>query len=225
MAKNKEPKTIKISTTMILLFFIIVGTVAAISFMKIQSQQMTTKNVGTSESARTNTGSLKNTITQVKEKNCEDVQVPYDDIEYYTEKEPYSVEECEQEPYSYAIENFIGGSEERNCNWMGLNCDHYYSCSLDIVNHEDKGGTFELQPYIISDQRGQINKPNIQQYVYAESQKTVSFEELIGKDEGARCYYNIKSIPTKQICNTVTKYKTVQKTRTVTKWRTETRCD
>ena len=38
------------------------------------------------------------------------------------------------------------------------------------------------------------------------------------------CTYQVDTIPTKQVCRDVIKYKDVTKTRTVTKYRTEERC-
>ena len=150
-----------------------------------------------------------NVVSDVFE-NCRDVQVPYEEIEYYTETVPYE----EEIPLEYKSEKRDG--------WWGYQCGslvNYKKCyQLEVMNIDAIGGefivncNFETLYKNLGDNQKLYIKPGDTQTFKLEA------DVDIGEDTITRC--NVEP-PTK----TKTRYKDVQRTRTVTKYRTEEKCD
>lgn len=184
---------------------------------------------------------LASQIEELSKETCKDVQVPYDAQETYTEKEPYSKTETyyESEPYVEEVCNNIplayntqsGSCIQYQDNFFANDEPAKYSYTINNLDSAS-GGTFivDIGFYI----GGQLIKEEQSQYIYPSSSKTFYAEKMATIDS---CYFNVKVIPTKQVCEDVTKYhdvqktrqvtdyKTVTKTRTVTKYKTETVCE
>lgn len=150
------------------------------------------------------------------EQICNDVTVPYEDTETYTEKEPFIEQKCTTSDYEYAIENHRIYGEFSGVNYI-------YYATLDIVNQEDKAGTWKIGYTFYGDNT--VTKPTQSVYVYSNSRKTVKFDYDGDYLEDVSGNYNVVEVPERTDCTDVTIYKDVQKTRTVTKYRTEKRCE
>ena len=181
-------------------------------------------------------------IEELSKETCKDVQVPYDAEEEYTEqepylkqeqyyeREPYVVEECESINVVYSkISNFCTGYVD-NMFFEDEPAKH----SITINNKDsEKAGWFYVDMGFYID--GQIVKESQQEYIYPDSSATFYVEQMSA--EVGSCYSETIRVPTKRICEDVTKYqdvpktrevtdyKTVTKTRTITKYRTETVCE
>jgi len=180
-------------------------------------------------------------IEELSKETCKDIQVPYDAEEEYTEQEPYLRTETYYESEPYAEEmceavNLAYNKVNNYCLDMKDNlifADEPAKYSVTINNLDpENGGWFVVDiGFIIA---GQVVKEEQSQYIYPSSSKTFYVEQMATRDS---CYFVVTELPTKQICETVTKYKDVlktrevtdyrevTKTRTVTKYRTETVCE
>jgi len=180
-------------------------------------------------------------IEELSETTCRDVQVPYEDKEAYTEQEPYLrtegyyesepyiVEECEDVALAY---NKVAGSCTQYKDHLFTNDEPAtYSYTINNLDSE-KGGIFIVGiGFRIG---GQLVIEEQSKYIEPSSSHTF-YTEKLAKIEN--CSFSIVSKPTKEICETLTKYqdvlktrevtdyKTVTKYRTITKYRTETVCD
>ncbi|MFQ6121031.1 MAG: hypothetical protein ACE5KE_14245 [Methanosarcinales archaeon] len=174
--------------------------------------------------------------------NCREVQVPYEDIEYYTETVPYTDQECETKTLVYSITDFkVTGScvdyDERCKKYILGICvekeefcvERKTTCSLNLNNLDDERGTWVIRFTLYGD-GSVMEKESVSKFLYPQTsgnvQKTFTLigEEKCNKNQYS-CSYGATNEPTKQICRDVIKYKEVQKSRTVTRYRTETRCD
>lgn len=195
------------------------------------------------------TGNVINTDSGLQaQKNCRDVQVPYDYLEEYQETVPYTDRECETKDLPYSITNFVETSntcneEKKDCKtgFLGVpyDCVSYcvdksISCSLDLNNLDsEESGTWGIRYNFIERGTSNVIKSQDLNYgLYPQTTKLVPGATRIqssGKDGDANknigCSYNVASVPTKQVCRDVTNYKEVTKTRTVTRYRAEQKCD
>ena len=203
----------------LLLVLVIVGSVSLIFY---NNQKTITSNaIKNLEDQLEEQGQLTNEqereLEELAKVTCKDVQVPYDAKEEYTEKEPYSDEVCEDIPLAYnKVKNYCSNYVD---NLIFEDEPAKYSITVNNLDPE-KGGIFIADIGFIID--GQTVKT--EQRVLIEPQSSHSFyaEQMAEVDN---CHFNIKEVPTKQECETVTKYKSVTKYRTITKYRTETICE
>ena len=190
----------------------------------------------------------KRELEELKQVTCRDVQVPYDDLEYYTEQEPYIDTVCENEYLVKSIENFdyLGDTclqEEEECidYFLGVctNKKTYCvkktaSCSLDLRNLDSQeGGTWKIKFDIKDSSKTIIKSSEVSEYLYPQTTETI-YGEITITSEGENgqaniplnwCGYTVLENPEKTVCEDVTKYKTVTKSRTITKYKTETVCE
>lgn len=142
------------------------------------------------------------------------VEVPYTDIEYYMEKEPFTNTTNKQKPLVYNIENTVCSNRVPGLFNSGRPAQVTY-----IVNNLDtEGGTFKFWVGFSVPDGNKIGK-EISNYM--QPQKSAEFtytaDALI-----SGCYYNSVTIPTKTITDTFIDYRDVQKSRSITIYRTET---
>jgi hypothetical protein len=147
------------------------------------------------------------------QQNCKDVQVPYNDIEYYTESEPYTDQECQTKNLVYKV-------EYKQCSPYLLFVPAKSIITVTNLDNEN-GGTFTFWVGFKLKDGNQIGKET-SQYIYPASSADFSYES--NNADIDTCNYNSISIPTKQVCQYVTKFREVQKSRTVVKYKTETQC-
>lgn len=169
-----------------------------------------------------------NSLTSNQNKNCHQVETPYEDqesylkTEYYTESVPYTDQECESKDLVYKKDTGICSNWEDN--WLSDNTPAKYSCV--ITNLDTEGGTFSLE--IGFNVGSEQLKETQSKYIYPQSSETFDVERDSAIDS---CFCRESSIPTKQVCRDVIKYRDVQKERQVydnkpvTKYKTETVCD
>ena len=181
-------------------------------------------------------------------------QEEYMKTEYYTESVPYTDQECENKDIAYSINNFA--YDYNRCNQDREVCNDYFlgicvdsttfcidksvSCNLDLRNLDnEKGGNWVIRFNFYKSGTNNVNKyADVSEYLYAQSTENIVGTVRITSDgeEGDAnkqysCNYNVNSIPTKQVCRDVIKYKDVQRSRQVTaykpvtKYKTETKCD
>jgi len=184
---------------------------------------------------------LESQIEELSQVTCKDIEVPYDAQESYTvqepylrteeysESEPYIVEECEDIELSYNHQE--GSCIQYKDNFFSDDEPATYSRTINNLDSE-AGGTFFVNiGFRIG---GVVVKEEQNAYIYPQSSHTFYAEQMA---EINNCYFTVDIVPTKQVCEDVTKYKNVLKTRqvtdykavtkerTVTKYRTETVCD
>lgn len=169
-------------------------------------------------------------VVAPQQPKCRDVNVPYEaqeeymKTEYYTETVPYTDEECEDKQLIYKMEK--GSCQDRQSGLFGLG-DKPAKYSCEITNLDSEGGTFSVTIGFITEDNQELEK-SLNKYIYPQSTETFSYEVDAGIN---RCYCSEKSIPTKQICRDVIKYREVQRERQVTayrpvtKYKTEQKCD
>jgi hypothetical protein len=230
MSKDNKKKSNSLQNILIIGGIIILAIVAIVAF--------------------TNNSSTGNAISNLNsEKVCKEVQVPYDYIEEYQETVPYTDTECETKNLAYNVENFV--MDYNTCNEYQDICNKYIlgicsdkttfcvdksvSCSLDLRNldTEEQGSwTIRFSFYETGTTNLIIDSKDVIQFLYPQTTKTftgISRIQSEGVDGDANkqitCSYIRETIPTKQICKDVTKYKEVTKTRTVTRYRTEEKCE
>ncbi len=144
-----------------------------------------------------------NTIKQ----ECQEVQVPYEEQETYTETVPYE----EQMPLRYDSSQ----SESYNC---GSLFDYIVCYKVGVYNLDTVGGTFTTNCKIealnreFSDSKQGYVKPG--EWAYFECKANTN----LGED--TKLTYHITP-PTKSEM----KYKDVQRIRTITKYKTEKKCN
>ena len=185
--------------------------------------------------------------------------VPYTDKEYYYEDVPYTDKDCNNINIKYVSDwgqiseeciNEICDEHEQYCvkkNFWG-NCIEYAercvntactkyrkTCRLEIENIDDTGGTWNIEGY--SWNRDLDKKENfiklISTYIRPTKVGITEWSFIYNAGESMSCWYKIKTIPTKRICENVIKTnsvrkpkdviktRSVKKTRQVTKYRIE----
>lgn len=160
---------------------------------------------------------------QTPQQNCQQVQVPYNDIEYYIVSEPYTDQVCQYQNLIYSVENWFINSVCSKRNWLGFCIEETWTCSFDINNHDTEGGAWKMGMTFFVD-GSKIEKDPQTLYVYPQSSTHFSWDQVAGPTQNVTCGYSTLSVPQKQVCQYITKYRDVQQSRTVTKYRTETQC-
>lgn len=187
--------------------------------------------------------------TQQPQKICRDVQVPYDYLEQYSETVPYTDRVCESKNLPYSVDQFVmikNDCTDRDCKdsdkILGLVCPNQFctdktvSCSLILKNLDNEQSGVWVTKFVFTTQgtslTKQIKTEDVSSSLYPQTQETIVGTARIqsfGVDGDANkditCAYTTTTIPTKQVCRDVTKYKEVTKTRTVTRYRTENKCE
>ncbi len=152
----------------------------------------------------------------ISKKNCRQEQVPYEEQETYYETVPYTDQECEDKQLIYKKDN--GACTDWEDNWFSENTPAKYSCM--ITNLDSEGGNFALE--IGFNVGSEQLKETQSKYIYPQSSETFYVQRDSAIDS---CFCKEASIPTKQVCRDVIKYKDIARTRTVTKYKTEEVCD
>lgn len=180
-------------------------------------------------------------------KTCRDIQVPYDYLEQYSETVPYTDRVCESKNLPYSTDGFVQMPKNEctatGCKdpiLFGMICtnnfctDRTVSCSSGVKNLDsEESGVFG-----ITFRFSQVGTDNtikteyVSESIYPQTRKEVTATTKIqssGVDGDANkditCSGQIITVPTKQVCRDVTKYREVTKTRTVTRYRTENKCE
>lgn len=184
---------------------------------------------------------------------CKNVEVPYESqeeymkTEYYTETVPYTDTVCESKDLPYSVTGFV--LEYNTCNQKKKECkstailgipydcieycvDRSISCSLNLNNLDtEESGTWRILFSFYEVGTGNtIKTREVSKFLYPQTSKTIVGSSRI-QSEGLNgdankeltCSYNVKSIPTKQVCRDVIRYKEVQKERQVTAYRPVTK--
>lgn len=139
-----------------------------------------------------------------------EVQVPYNDIEYYTEKEPFP-------DIKYTTKNLVYNAAYKTCvGRVPLISDA--KVTVTVNNLDNAGGTFKLWVGLILPDGNRIGQ-EVSNYVYPLQSADFTYT---ANSAVSSCTYDVLSIPTKTISESFTNYRDVQKSRTVTKYRTET---
>jgi len=190
------------------IFAIIIGVIVLIAIFIFASNNSQTAN---------NFGSSLNANTQ---KNCRDVQVPYQDTETYWDTESYTEKECHNENLQYAM-------LDKECDSEGfLGMDYRVTCNLH--NLDTEGGQFIMEAgvtYWLGPSKKEDEAHNIGGYFYPNERKSYSYLFTKWHTGIYQCWCKIISVPAKNVCEDVLKYRDVQKTRTVTNYRTEQQCN
>lgn len=189
-------------------------------------------------------------LEELAEVTCKKVQVPYEAQESYEEQEPYTTEECETINLEYSKTNEEWDYSDcvdydtichtgHNNFWGNWVCDdeetfcveRKLSYSIDINNQDSKNGIWGVEIKFYLD--GELyEKKEMTQLIYPKTSKTFTGMHVVYSDspsgdanQGVGATSFVTSIPTKTICETVTKYRAVTKYRTITKYKTETICE
>lgn len=155
-------------------------------------------------------------LEELAKVTCKEIQVPYDAQESYTEQEPYSDEVCENVNLIYKKEN--GNCVQYSDKFFADDKPASYSCT--ITNLDTHGGVFSVEMGFVIDGQNLVETQN--KYIYPQSYE-IFYAQKMAYVDNCICY--ITSIPTKQECETITRYRPVTMYRTVTKYRTETICE
>lgn len=138
------------------------------------------------------------------------VQVPYNDLEYYTEKEPFV-------DTKYKIIDFVYKADYTSC--VGrVPLVNEAKVTVTVNNFDTQGGTFKLWVGLILPDGNKIGQ-EVSKYIYPSQSADFTYSS---NSEISQCTYNIVTIPTKNLSETFTNYRDVQKSRTVINYRTET---
>lgn len=206
---HKNSKKVKIPT-----WIVIAITVIVVSFIAILISNNRMLNGSNANYNPQN--SIQTTPSQsiIPEKQCRDIQVPYDSQESYEEREAYNDLECHQQSFDYYKQVT---SCKKSLLMVG---DARTECT--VVNKEQDNGLFKIKVGIKCKDgqwsTSEIKKP-IQGYgTEKHDHKALSFCDT----EDCTCEV---TPPTKQACEQVTKYRTITKYRPVTKYKTEQRCE
>lgn len=199
--KNKpiqKKKDISVGKLILVIVLIIFGAFVVFSFL--------------SNSYNSSDGSLSSSESKIV---CRDAQVPYDYQEEYTETVPYTDQECESRELVYKKDT--GSCIQRDDNFFADDVPAKYSCT--ITNLDTEAGTFSMK--IGFNVNGEQLFETQQKYIYPQSSESFS----VSRDASiSSCFCSETSIPTKQVCRDVIKYKDVAKYRTITKYKTEQQC-
>jgi len=178
---------------------------------------------------------------------CKDVQVPYTaeecHQEYFVYKEEFTKNEdtcTQQECASYnsvcAEYNFWGNCVRYNQVCSSYKCVKYRrDCVLKVTNQEKEATTFSLNLQKYSyDSRITTLVKTANLWVGPLDSSSTSWDFTHLPTESMTCTYNIVTVPTRNVCENVIKYRTerecsnatkyrdVTKYRTITKYRTDT---
>ena len=152
---------------------------------------------------------------------CGDVKVAYQDIEYYTVKEPYKYQETYNEEvlYEYVQCEMKTLSYRKNlleCDKDECSCGASVGC--EIRNTDVQGGNFQVTYGVNCGRSGCDNYDRKTIFIPAGSTKSVHNSFDTGSCNIGGCFCEV--IPEKKkICKTVTKSKMVPRTKTITKYK------
>jgi hypothetical protein len=184
---------------------------------------------------------------------CRDVQEPYQECGYVqvprTEQEcnsiPYTDIECESKQLTYKSSideiqrNVVCSKQHQEClnyilgicaKWQTV-CDEYTeTCSFDITNLDSEKGTWYFTWYRncrANQPACMLSGPTViySSALYLDPTETKSTQTIITYAANGQeyCYAQFTSIPTKQVCRDVIKYR--QECKPVTTYTTEYRCE
>lgn len=179
---------------------------------------------------------------------CEKViQVPYEDIEYYTEKEPYSAEECNDVQVPYTDEECTSREEsypDEECTTQDLefSMDGPYDftfcieedagkcikettwCYISVSNYDTVAGTWQYKMYFHLDEE-KIDKGSLSKFISPFGTEWFDWDLEHEPGKTVTCELVEESIPTKEQCEIVIKYRTVEDCESVIKYKTVTECE
>lgn len=165
--------------------------------------------------------------------------VPVTRTESFKDREPYTDQECHMqeikyteswgdiehrclqeecaEHYQVCVEkNFWGNCIQFEDRCSGNQCVKVsLTCALDIRNIDDEGGTFELKGYVVGDNGEEQLVDTVQVYVRAMSTGTATWSYTYYPPQLFNCRARDIDAPSKQVCESVIKYREVDKERQV----------
>ncbi|MEK6848106.1 MAG: hypothetical protein AABX65_00550 [Nanoarchaeota archaeon] len=164
-----------------------------------------------------NEGSNSDTLQTTKALVCEDIQVPYEVQEEYTEKEPY--QEIEYYNYPLRLEDVSAVNKEL----IELGGRGYYQqAKIEIKNLDTQSGWVNV---VVNWKT--LNKQStdtVRHYINPDQIVEFISEFDVDRGEDNTYTFNYISDPI-QKSRIVTKYRDVTKTRTITKYKTEKKCN
>lgn len=148
---------------------------------------------------------------------CKDVKVPYEAMEYYTEREPYqAIEEYDVDLKYSVIEAYHRGSISQITNYRVKGI-------VSVKNVDSETGLFTVKMTFTTLNR---DKKTLSSSKYIMPGETVEFNQYYDINLGEDVNFVYQVIPDqKTLTRIVTKYRDVEKTRTVTKYKIEEVCD
>ena len=162
------------------------------------------------------------------------VESPYEDVEEYTVQVPYEVEETYvesvpvQEQENYVDTECNNENLDYNVEWDTCKASGLFSngeSTISVVNSDSTGGVFSFTVGYVKD--GVFLGNPVSKSI--SGGRTELFTVEFSESTFENCKYSVITIPQKNVCNpvtkqkTVTNYKDVVKTKTVTKYRVETK--
>jgi len=115
-----------------------------------------------------------------------------------TAQEQYTTQECTQQNLVYAL-------TDKKCYKSGWVND-WVNSECTIINSDTEGGTFSVSVGVITPDNHEVGETQTQ-YIGPSSSATFKFAQRM---EYHDCYCRETSIPKKQVCSTVIKYRTVE---------------
>lgn len=156
-------------------------------------------------------------IVKNNQENCREIQTPYQEIEEYTEQEPY--QDTEYYDYYLTLEKVLAYTQER---LEPLGRGLYDEARVDLRNIDNLGEWVTVTFYWKTISKEWTNTDR----QFIEPGETIRFISVYDKTAGedTTFSYNYQSDPI-QKSKVVTKYRDVTKTRAVTKYKTEKICE
>lgn len=219
MAKKKNLNPLYVVIISILALLVLILVIVLIT----NGSNNKTGNVINSNSDNQDSNNPSSPQTAPPTKNCRDIQVPYTDNVCNDKNLIYSIPQqtfivntnkCNNQQY-ICKETFltICTNKEYYC------IDKTISCSLTLKNLDTDGsGIWGIDMnYIDKDTSNTIRTDNLSYFVYPQTdQQFTSSIEIISDsvngdaNKNITCSYQVVNIPTKQVCQYVTKYRTEQ---------------
>lgn len=175
----------------------------------------------------------------VQQQSCREVQVPYEDTEYYIESEPYVDETCFPEYMDGELGKFydFGGEEMEKIGALTVINEEtrYEPIKYYVENFENRAGTFKVYVGFMEEAPGG--------YSLLPDSKSILIDTFkINANRRKIAYFYISSIWDKiprgadaiymdqdgeeyEDCKETTRYRDVEKSRTVIRYKTETQCE
>lgn len=195
---EKEKKSYLAAYILVIIFVLVL--VIALPSKQITCQRMTTQTVTESEP-----------YTEVE---CNNIQLKF--VDEWGDNDITCVNEICDRNEQYCVEkNFWG-----NCIRYADRCTHYactkyrMDCELEITNIDNEYGTWRLDGYSwnreLNRQEDFIKSVGVGINPTKSSTARWSFTYSAGDQRS--CWYNWNTLPTKQVCDNVIRYRDVQKT-------------
>ena len=205
-----ESRTINVPMRILVLVLLIGGIITAVVVGSVYFD-----NNGSTGAVTADSSGSESTL-RPRGQTCRNVQVPYTETESYSESVPYTDEECENKQLVYRKTR--GQCKDWVDNYFYSDEPATFDCTL--TNLDTEGGLFSMK---IGFMVGGQELTEVQnKYLYPQSSETFRVTRNAKIDS---CYCAEQSIPTKQVCRDVTRYRDVPRTREVTKYRTEQQCN